>query len=59
MPDVEALQDVPDGLKVKATAKTKDKDQPALQCYIPPDPNADKALTTAYALLRKNVADAR
>jgi carboxyl-terminal processing protease len=58
VPDVEAPQDVPDALKVKAAAKTKDKDQPALQSYIPPDPNADKALTTAYALLRKNVADA-
>ena len=58
VPDVEAPQDVPDDLKVKATAKTKDKDQPALQSYIPPDPTADKALTAAYALLRKNVADA-
>jgi carboxyl-terminal processing protease len=58
VPDVDAPQDVPDDLKVKATAKTKDKDQPALQSYIPPDPNADKALTAAYALLRKNVADA-
>jgi carboxyl-terminal processing protease len=58
VPDVEAPQDVPDDLKVKTTAKTKDKDQPALQSYIPPDPSADKALTAAYALLRKNVADA-
>jgi carboxyl-terminal processing protease len=58
VPDVEAPQDVPDDLKVKAAAKTKDKDQPALQSYIPPDPNADKALAAAYALLRKNVADA-
>ena len=58
VPDVEAPQDVPDALKVKPTAKTKDKDQPALQSYIPPDPSADKALTAAYALLRKNVADA-
>jgi carboxyl-terminal processing protease len=58
VPDVEAPQDVPDALKVKVTAKTKDKDQPALQSYIPPDPSADKALTAAYALLRKNVADA-
>ena len=59
MPDVEAPQDVPDDLKVKAPAKTtKDKDQPALQSYIPPDPSADKALIAAYALLRKNVADA-
>jgi carboxyl-terminal processing protease len=59
VPDVEAPQDVPDDLKVKAPAKTtKDKDQPALQSYIPPDPGADKALTAAYALLRKNVADA-
>jgi hypothetical protein len=57
VPDVEAPQDVPDDLKVKAAAKTKDQ-QPALQSYIPPDPGADKALTTAYALLRKNVADA-
>ncbi|HMG79102.1 MAG TPA: S41 family peptidase [Xanthobacteraceae bacterium] len=58
VPDIEAPQDVPDALKVKAAAKTKDKDQPALQSYIPPDPAADKALTAAYALLRKNVADA-
>jgi carboxyl-terminal processing protease len=58
VPDVEAPQDVPDALKVKAAAKTKDKDQPALQSYIPPDPSADKALITAFALLRKNVADA-
>ncbi len=57
-PDVDAPQDVPDALKVKATAKTKDKDQAPLQSYIPPDPSADKALTAAYALLRKNVADA-
>ena len=59
VPDVEASQDVPDDLKVKAPAKTKDKDQPALQSYIPPDPSADKALTAAYALLRKTTADAR
>ena len=58
VPDVEAPQDVPDALKVKPTAKTKDKDQPVLQSYIPPDPSADKALTAAYALVRKNVADA-
>jgi carboxyl-terminal processing protease len=58
VPDVEAPQDVPDDLKVKAAAKTKDKDQPALQSYIPADPSADKAVTAAYALLRKNVADA-
>ena len=58
VPDVEAPQDVPDALKVKPTAKTKDKDQPVLQSYIPADPSADKALTAAYALLRKNVADA-
>jgi len=59
VPDVEAPQDVPDDLKVKAPAKTKDKDQPALQSYIPPDPSADKALPAAYALLRKTTADAR
>jgi carboxyl-terminal processing protease len=59
VPDVEASQDVPDDLKAKAAVKTKDnKDRPVLQSYIPPDPNADKALTTAYALLRKNVTDA-
>jgi carboxyl-terminal processing protease len=59
VPDVEAPQDVPDALKVKPTAKTKDKDLPVLQSYIPPDPNADKALNAAYALLRKSTADAR
>jgi carboxyl-terminal processing protease len=58
VPDVEAAQDVPDELKAKAAVKMKDKDRPALQSYIPPDPNADKALTTAYALLRKTMADA-
>jgi carboxyl-terminal processing protease len=62
IPDVEAPQDVPDALKppAKTAARTgKDKDQPALQSYIPPDPSADKALTTAYALLRKPTMDAR
>jgi carboxyl-terminal processing protease len=59
VPDVEAPQDVPDALKVKAAAKTTGKDQPTLQSYIPPDPSADKALTAAYALLRKTTADAR
>jgi carboxyl-terminal processing protease len=58
VPDVEAPQDVPDAPKVKAAAKPTGKDQPALQSYIPPDAASDKALTTAYALLRKNVADA-
>src|SRR4029077_4135575 len=59
VPDIEAAQDVPDDLKAKAAVKTKDnKDRPVLQSYIPSDPNADKALTAAYALLRKNVADA-
>jgi carboxyl-terminal processing protease len=58
VPDVEAPQDVPDALKVKAAAKPAGKDQPTLQSYIPADPTADKALTAAYALLRKNVADA-
>jgi carboxyl-terminal processing protease len=59
VPDLETPQDVPDDLKVKAAAKTKDKDQPVLQSYIPADPSADKALTAAYALLRKTTADAR
>jgi carboxyl-terminal processing protease len=58
VPDVEAPQDVPDALKVKTATKPTGKDQPTLQSYIPPDPAADKALTAAYALLRKNVADA-
>ena len=58
VPDVDAAQDVPDDLKPTATVKTKDKDLPPLQSYIPADPKADKALTAAYALLRKNVADA-
>jgi hypothetical protein len=50
---------VPDDLKPKSTAKATNKDQPPLQSYIPSDPKADKALTTAFALLRKNTADAR
>jgi carboxyl-terminal processing protease len=54
-PDVEALQDVPDDLKVAASNRNQ---QPALQAYIPPDPRNDKALNLAYDLLRKPTAAA-
>ena len=50
-PDVEASQDLPDD--VKAQIKSEGAKRPSLQSYIPPDPAADKALTTAYGLLRK------
>jgi carboxyl-terminal processing protease len=49
-PDVEVAQDLPDDLKPisKPTG-----DQAALQSYVPPDPQADKALNRAFELLRK------
>jgi carboxyl-terminal processing protease len=46
-PDVEVLQSIPDDLKV-----AKDREQPRLQSYIPPDPKDDKALNKAFDLLR-------
>ncbi len=49
-PDIEVMQDVPDNLK--PSAKTVSGKKPVLQSYIPPDPNADKALNRAYAELR-------
>jgi carboxyl-terminal processing protease len=54
-PDVEALQDIPDDLKVAAPNRNQ---QPALQAYIPPDAKNDKALNLAYDLLRKPTAAA-
>ncbi len=49
-PDVEVAQDLPDDLK-PTTKPTGD--QAALQSYVPPDPQADKALNRAFELLRK------
>ncbi len=49
-PDVEVAPDLPDDLK--PTAKTTGE-QTALQSYVPPDPQADKALNRAFELLRK------
>ena len=49
-PDVEVAQDLPDDLK--PTSKPSG-DQAALQSYVPPDPQADKALNRAFELLRK------
>jgi carboxyl-terminal processing protease len=50
-PDIEVTQDLPDDLKPSAKPVISGK-KPVLQSYIPPDPNADKALNRAYAELR-------
>jgi carboxyl-terminal processing protease len=49
-PDIEVTQDLPDNLQ--PSAKSIGGKRPNLQSYIPPDPNADKALNRAYAELR-------
>jgi carboxyl-terminal processing protease len=49
-PDIEVAQDLPDNLK--PSVKFMSGKKPVLQSYIPPDPNADKALDRAYAELR-------
>lgn len=49
-PDIEVLQDQPDGQK--STARSAASKKPVLQSYIPPDQSADKALNRAYAELR-------
>jgi carboxyl-terminal processing protease len=50
-PDVEVAQDLPDDLK--PTSKAGGGDQATLQSWVPADPQADKALTRAFELLRK------
>jgi len=51
LPDVEALQqNVPE--EFRSDSKSKDKEHATFQSYVPPDPNADSALTVAYDLLR-------
>ena len=49
-PDVEVAQDLPDDLKPTSKAGG---DKAALESYVPPDPQADKALNRAFELLRK------
>jgi carboxyl-terminal processing protease len=49
-PDIEVAQDLPDNLKPSVNSFGGKK--PIVQSYIPPDPNADKALDRAYAELR-------
>jgi carboxyl-terminal processing protease len=49
-PDVEVAQELPDDLK--PTSKGTG-DQATLQSWVPADPQADKALTRAFELLRK------
>ncbi len=62
-PDIEVLQDVPEELKSKTDTKgeaslrghlkgDEGKEQTGSQSYIPPEPKNDKALNTAYDLLR-------
>jgi carboxyl-terminal processing protease len=46
-PDVEVRQDLPDSVN-----SSPGHARPVLQSYIPPDPKDDKALITAYSLLR-------
>jgi len=49
-PDIEARQDLPADLR--PDAEWKAKDQAAFQSYIPPDPKSDRALASAFDLLR-------
>jgi carboxyl-terminal processing protease len=64
-PDIEVLQDLPDEIKAKTDTSTKGeaslrghlkgdegKEQTGSQSYIPPEAKDDKALNTAYELLR-------
>jgi carboxyl-terminal processing protease len=54
-PDVEVVQELPDDLKpdVKSSANAKSP----LQSYVPPDAQADKALSRAFELLRRTAKD--
>jgi carboxyl-terminal processing protease len=56
-PDVEVVQDLPDDLKPTSKAGGE-KDKDALQSYVPPDAQADKALNRAFELLRKTAQNA-
>ena len=61
-PDIEVLQDVPDELKTRTDTKgeaslrghlkAEGQEETGSQSYIPPDAKNDKALNTAYELLR-------
>ena len=62
VPDIEVSQDVPDDLKTRTDTKgeaslrghlkAEGQEETGSQSYIPPDPKDDKALNTAYDLLR-------
>ena len=62
VPDIEVLQDVPDDMKgrsdtkgeasLRGHLKADGQEQTGSQAYIPPDAKNDKALNTAYELLR-------
>jgi len=61
-PDIEVLQDVPDELKGRVDTKgeasmrghlsAEGAEQTGSQAYVPPDEKNDKALASAYSLLR-------
>src|SRR6202007_1637174 len=61
-PDIEILQDVPEELKARDSArgesslrghlKAEGQEETGSQSYVPPNPENDKALNTAYDLLR-------
>jgi carboxyl-terminal processing protease len=67
-PDIEVLQDVPDDLKARTDTKgeaslrghlrAEGQEETGSQSYVPPDPKDDKALHTAYDLLRGIKVDA-
>jgi len=62
-PDIEVLQDLPDQFKAGADRigeaslrghlKAERDEQAGSQPYIPPDPKDDKALHTAFHVIRK------
>jgi carboxyl-terminal processing protease len=54
-PDVEVVQELPDDLK--PDVKTDGNAKSPLQSYVPPDAQADKALSRAFELLRRTAKD--
>jgi carboxyl-terminal processing protease len=54
-PDVEVVQELPDDLK--PDVKTDSNAKSPLQSYVPPDAQADKALSRAFELLRRTAKD--
>jgi carboxyl-terminal processing protease len=70
VPDIEALQEVPEEVKARTTGETKGEsslrghlkasegdEQGGSQSYVPTDTKDDKALNMAYSLLRGTIVN--